>query len=317
MTTERDNEKMDQLVADTYRQLDEEQAPEHLNEAILRMASNPGARKGFASFLYAAWMKPVAWAAMTGITLAIVLELGQLPTTPIPMATPPAAESVSDEFKSQDGDMLDKAEEQALRQSGPSERPLAEDESIAAAKLESRENRFKSVASAPEPGLEEAIALEEEIALEEAIVVDAEAEKPSVRREFERTTEAENVATVAESDDSPARRKRARDDGGENHAIVVQSADAVAASRIAPDVLAESPAAVQPVGAALKDSFAMSVEQGEPDSAPACDLVIRRSAGDWRDCIISLRDSGASEEAAREYEAFVLEFPVESADLKL
>jgi hypothetical protein len=316
MTTERDNEEMDKLVADTYRQLDEEQAPEHLNEAILRMASKAGALKGPVNFLNAAWMKPVAWAAMTGVTLAIVLELSQLPSTPTPMAIPPTAESVSDEFKLQDADMLDKAEEQALRQNGPSEQPLAEDESIAAAKLESRENRSKSVVSAPEPGLEEAIALEEEIALEEAIVVDAEVEKPSIRREFEQTTETENVASIAESDDSPARRKRARDDGGESHAIVVQSAsaDAVAAGSIEAAVNAESPAAARAVGVARKDSFAMSVELS--DSTPACDLVVRQSAEDWRDCIVSLRESGASEEAAREYEAFVLEYPAEPVDVK-
>ncbi len=308
MTTEQDNEEMDKLVADTYRQLDEEQAPEHLNQTILRMASHPDARKGNANFLYAAWMKPVAWAAMTGVTLAIVLELNQLPTTPIPMATPPAVESVSDEFKLQDADMLDEAEEQVLRQSGPSELPLAEDGSIAAAKLESRENRFKSVVSAPEPGIEEAIVLEK------AIVVDTEAEKPSIRREFERSTETENVTTITASDDSPARRKRARDDGGENHAIVVQSADAVAAGRIESDAVAQSRAAVQPVGVALKDSFAMSMEPS--DTAPACDLAVRQTAEDWRDCIISLRDSGASDEAAREYEAFVLEYPADSEDLK-
>lgn len=292
MTTERDIEEMDKLVADTYRQLDEEQAPENLNQTILRMASDRRGMGGNANFPYAAWMKPVAWAAVMGVTLAIVLELNQLPTTQVPLATPPAAESVSDEFKPQDANMLDKAKGQALRQSGPSERTLFEGDSIEAAKLESRENRFKSVVHAPEANLAE------------EVVVDAEVAKPSVRREFEQSAEPDNSAAIADSDDSPALRKRARDDGGENHSIVVQSVTA--------DAVAERPAAAQPVGRALSESYAMAVEQSDT----ACDLVIRQSAEDWRDCIVSLRESGAIEEAAREYEAFVLEYPAESADLK-
>jgi hypothetical protein len=79
----------DPSVSATYRQLADERVPAGLDEKILhRAAAAPraGSRPG------RAWMKPVAWAATIGLSLAIVLEMTQLPQAPldIDIVAPPA-----------------------------------------------------------------------------------------------------------------------------------------------------------------------------------------------------------------------------------
>jgi len=76
MSNERKNQEKDRLVAETYRALARERAPDHLNEKVLRLAAQAG-RSRYA--LARTWMRPVAWAATIGLSLAIVLELNRLP----------------------------------------------------------------------------------------------------------------------------------------------------------------------------------------------------------------------------------------------
>jgi hypothetical protein len=89
MTNDRDNMTSDPSVSATYRQLADERVPAGLDEKILRRAAalpRAGSRRGWA------WMKPVAWAATIGLSLAIVLEMTQLPQAPldIDVVAPPA-----------------------------------------------------------------------------------------------------------------------------------------------------------------------------------------------------------------------------------
>jgi len=89
MTNDRDNMTADPSVSATYRQLANETTPASLDEKVLhRAAALPRA----GSSLGRAWMKPVAWAATIGLSLAIVLEMTQLPQAPldIDVVTPPA-----------------------------------------------------------------------------------------------------------------------------------------------------------------------------------------------------------------------------------
>lgn len=79
MTDERDNRASDRLVSDTYREVANERAPQVLNDKVLRMAAGA---KPARSLIPGPWMKPVAWAATIGLSLAIVLELTQVPQTP-------------------------------------------------------------------------------------------------------------------------------------------------------------------------------------------------------------------------------------------
>jgi len=128
MTTEKEVLEGDELVTETYRELGIEKAPEHLNQAILRMASQGGKQAPARGILFAAWMKPVAWAATIGLSLAIVLELSQVPTVAVRSDNIPAAELMREEAAFQDADVSEKAENRARLQSVPNRQAISEDE---------------------------------------------------------------------------------------------------------------------------------------------------------------------------------------------
>lgn len=101
MNDERDNTDMERLVSESYREVATEQAPARLNEQILRMATGkaaiPQQRPAYA--FAAAWLRPAAWAATIGLSLAIVLEITQEPIVrPAPLAatsTTPVEDAVA------------------------------------------------------------------------------------------------------------------------------------------------------------------------------------------------------------------------------
>lgn len=76
---ERDDNGRDRLVSDAYRELAKERTPKALDDKVLRMAARA---KPARSVIPGRWMKPVAWAATIGLSLAIVMELTQVPQTP-------------------------------------------------------------------------------------------------------------------------------------------------------------------------------------------------------------------------------------------
>lgn len=80
MTNDRDDMTADRSVSATYHELADERAPAGLDEQVLRRAA---AQPRTGSFFGGGWMKPVAWAATIGLSLAIVLELTQVPQAPL------------------------------------------------------------------------------------------------------------------------------------------------------------------------------------------------------------------------------------------
>lgn len=78
MSNERDKVDIDKLVSETYHELASEKVPERLNQEILRMAADKRSRTVGRGPLFAAWVKPVAWAATIGLSLVIVLEVNRL-----------------------------------------------------------------------------------------------------------------------------------------------------------------------------------------------------------------------------------------------
>jgi len=134
MTNERDKEGMDTRVSETYRELSAPRVPDHLNQTILRMAANKSPGKG--NLLFAAWVKPLTLAATIALSLAIVLELTEVPTSPVQMEIAPAGmsqvESVREEFAPQETDSLDRAESRARSQFERSPTPVREDDSTSA-----------------------------------------------------------------------------------------------------------------------------------------------------------------------------------------
>ena len=89
----------DPRVSDAYRALADERTPDHLDEAVMRMAAKAN-RTPYAAAR--AWMRPAAWAAIIGLSLAIVLELTLLPQEPFtydvaPDDSAPPTESQADD----------------------------------------------------------------------------------------------------------------------------------------------------------------------------------------------------------------------------
>ncbi len=130
MTSERDEKVTDELVSKTYRELDSVRTPDHLNQSILRMAADKKAGRN--GFFVAAWMRPVTWAATIALSLAIVLELSDVPTAPVPVDVIPAAESklesLREELTPLDGDALEQLENRAQQPSEFERSWVAEEE---------------------------------------------------------------------------------------------------------------------------------------------------------------------------------------------
>ncbi len=190
MTAELNESEMDRLVSQTYRELGTEEVPEHLNQTILRQAAAAGGRSSARHFSFAAWTKPVAWAATIGLSLAIVLELTQIPAVPVQNAAP-------------------------IRQEAPTE------ETVAPSSVAAHESKLKPMAPAP---------------------------AAAANRSFSKMQAAEPTATERTE------------------------------SKVSAD-------------------------------ASACDVATQESADDWMECIQDLRETGAIELAAREYEAYLLKYP--------
>ncbi len=233
MTSERDKADTDELVSDTYRELSAPKTPEHLNQSVLRMAAGrEGGKKGL---LFAAWMKPVAWAATIALSLAIVIEYSEVPTTPIAIDIAPVGESIRDEF-APTGAVL--------------EEMILEDASPMKSEAKGKHNSFA-------------------------------ASSPAAARPAARKLAADALAT-----DQP--------DSGPDNSI--------------------RPALERQVTTEPVSPTAASLEKKESDSASACDAEARQSAASWMECIAKLRESGAVLDADREYEAFILKYPAESAN---
>ncbi len=87
MTREHD----DKRVTDAYRDLATERAPASLDKQVLAMASREArTRYGLAR----AWIRPVAWAATIGLTVAVVLEVSRY-TDVADVAPEPEMQTVS------------------------------------------------------------------------------------------------------------------------------------------------------------------------------------------------------------------------------
>ncbi len=235
MTNERDKEDMDTRVSETYRELSAPRVPDHLNQTILRMAASK--RPGKSDFLFAAWVKPVTLAATIALSLAIVLELTEVPTTAIQTEVIPAieqqAESIAEEFAPQETDSLGRAESRSRAQFELNRMPVREDETAAA----------------------------DERIVEELVLKDTDLAKSEVKGKTNSFAASPAAAAL------PAARKRA----------------------------ADMPDSNQP-------------------AATSCDEKARLSADTWLDCIDKLRESGLTQDADREYEAFILEYPAEAAN---
>jgi len=89
----------DPRVSDAYRELATEKSPPELDATVLKMAAGDvRTRYGLAR----GWLRPVAWAATIGLSLAFVLEISQYTDVP---ATPELAAERLEAAKSKDEDL--------------------------------------------------------------------------------------------------------------------------------------------------------------------------------------------------------------------
>ena len=146
MSNERKNRENDQLVTDVYKAMASEQAPDHLNQRVLRLA----AREGRTRYSRArAWIRPMAWAATIGLSFAFVLELTRLPS----IETDPAISAPEDAFAPQGMTVLREAEDMARAQAGPDQAPTTKGAEIDGGPADgsSTERVLTAPASATEP----------------------------------------------------------------------------------------------------------------------------------------------------------------------
>jgi len=108
MTNERNKRCSDELVSAVYRESAKERVPQHLNERILKLATETDSRESRSRTLLSFWTKPLAWAAAVSLCVVVAFESTQ------------QAETVSDRFVPRDLQTIDDATNRAGYQDGPS-----------------------------------------------------------------------------------------------------------------------------------------------------------------------------------------------------
>ena len=187
----------DTQVSETYRDIAQESAPEHLNQAVLAAAARE-ARPKYSRLRL--WTRPAAWAAVVMLSVAILMETSQDPATPSlepaperedlyqpetaesdynAVAEPKSAERQSlkseassadmQELRVQDEDLLEQAEEMARMREGTRDEPApAVAARAVAAPREDAPACDETARAAPESWLECIVELEEAGALDAA-----------------------------------------------------------------------------------------------------------------------------------------------------
>lgn len=98
-----ESDKNDRRVSEIYRELASEKTSRKLDDKILEMAgSNARTRYG----LVRSWIRPAAWAATIGLSLAFILEMSQY--LDAPMQTPVSFDDAADDLMIHDEAAADK-----------------------------------------------------------------------------------------------------------------------------------------------------------------------------------------------------------------
>ena len=120
MSKERLEHENDPLVSAGYRDLATERTPESLDNAVLKKA-RANARPKYGRLRL--WVRPLAWAATVAISLAIVLQVTQVPDPAPPAAEPWLPATTSDDV---DAIVKESPVQEEARPAGRLDRPAAE-----------------------------------------------------------------------------------------------------------------------------------------------------------------------------------------------
>lgn len=278
MSNEPDNRVQDQRVTEAYRAMANERAPEHLTARVLKHAA--GVRTPYARAR--AWMRPVAWAATVGLSLAIVLELTQVPTPGSELAgSRPSADSNTPGRRTDayDGD------------AAPAPGEIAESLALEAKKEDDTvDNTAREPAVTAAGRSTEALTTQDFAPRAEAVMQEAEALARA------RAGANRGSADVAAQADELSPESTLTDQ---------MSTDLAAAHRDAADRRKARQVSEEARNAAA--SFAaISAAAGDER---ACAETERETPGAWYACIQELRESGQDEQADKEDEEFRQVYP--------
>lgn len=275
MSNERENRDENRRLADTYKALANERAPDYLNERVLRLAA---ARR--TPYVRArAWMRPVAWAATIGLSLAIVLEVTRLPQL----------ESDSIGISAPDGS---KAREEQLEiiDSGAADARTTAPASAPAVESAGDPKRYSPATPAADPV--ERLSKDEFVPKDLTVLRDAE----DMAR-AQAGSDQGPITSHADADRAPAGRPLAEAIAPDLSAAQPVAADSVAADNVSMD---------EPAAAA---SFATVTNAQMRVSGSPCPESVRDMPDTWLACIRELEENGQEDEARGEYEEFRRVFP--------
>ena len=276
MSNERDRRSEDRL-ADTYRALAEERAPDYLNEKVLRLAAGNRTRYSRAR----AWMRPAAWAAVIGLSLAIVLDMTRLPQVePDSIAIPvPASRKAADQQREGGDTVNDSSEAEAIVPSS-------------ATPIEQRMDAKRMRPASPAANGPERRSNEDFVPKDMTVLRDAE--------EMARTQAASDqglTMPVPELDEAAANgdpKEELETGMTTRRAVVIENVRANGGQ-------AEDSAAAA--------SFATMATAEPPESSRYCAESVRKAPESWIACIRELENNGLEAEAGDEYEEFRRVFP--------
>ena len=278
MSSERDRRSEDRL-ADAYRALADERAPDYLNKKVLRLAAGTRTRYSRAR----AWMRPAAWAAVIGLSLAIVLDMTRLPQ----VAPDSIGISVPDSRKT--------GYQQPEASDSVNDNPAAAAETIVAPSATPIEQRMDASRVRPASSGADGPA--------------RQSNEDFVPKDMTVLRDAEEMArTLAGSDRGPLLPGAELDEAAVTGDLKKGIETEVTAERAVTmeNVQAEEDRAEDSTVAA---PFATRAKAEPPVSARHCAESVRREPESWIACISQLEKDGLEAEARDEYEAFRRVFP--------
>ncbi len=147
-------EENDKLVTQTYRDGEQERAPEHLNRAILKSAAD-SARPRYSRLT--TWTRPMAWAATVMLSVALVLEV-----TKVPSQVPASFDDVAKKLESAASDLdqpvavpaSEVAAEEIEEELMPATAAPGRASNVAVTTPQSEPEKASNMEAAPEPALE-------------------------------------------------------------------------------------------------------------------------------------------------------------------
>jgi len=275
MSNESENRGEERRLSDTYKALANERAPDHLNERVLRLA----AERRTPYMRARAWMRPVAWAATIGLSLAIILEITRLPQVEPDSIIIPAA----DISKARDG-RLESKDSSAAEAKATAPATVSPIESA----VDLKRNR----PATPTADRSERSSIDEFAPKDLTELHDG---KETARAQAGSKQGA--IASRADADESSAERPPAK-----TMTPDVSAAQPVATESVAADNISMDEPASEAAFAAMKNAH-------KSVSGPPCAESMRDTPESWIACIRELEENGQEDEARSQYEEFRRVFP--------